>query len=320
MKILYTLFFFLFFNCSFAQVWVLADADFDNSFGPLTFSSNGNQIWQIGLPAKPFFDTSYSAPNAIMTDTINPYPVNNVSSIILNNRDTSQSAMYPVHGRNKLSFLHKYQTTQNNDGCAVEVSYNGTTWQNFLADTFWQNNSWPGTSGQQFPDNSGMYSLTDTLFNFGYGFSGTSSGWVYSEIEWVWWVAVTGINLLPMPDSMFIRFTFYSDSIAENLDGWMIDNISLTGQDPNGIEENLFQSTAIALHPQPSSGILNVTIKNRINSISYSVFDLEGRKVLSGSAGNRFSIDVSKLHAGIYTLAIETEENKLLVKPLSVIR
>ena len=320
MKILYNLLFLLCMNSSFAQVWILADADFENTNGPLTFSSNGNMIWQIGLPAKPFFDTAFSAPNAIMTDTINPYPVNNVSSIILNNIDTSQSAVSAVHGRNTLTFLHKYQTTQFHDGCAVEVSYNGITWQNFLVDTFWQNNSWPGTSGQEFPNNINMYSLADTLYNFGYGFSGTSNGWVSSYIEWVWWIAVTGTNLFPMPDSMFIRFTFYSDSTAENLDGWMIDNISLTGQDPSGIEENLFQSSAIVLHPQPSSETVNVSMRKGIQGMFYSIYDLEGRKVLSGRAHNMFSIDVSSIDAGIYNLAIETDENKVLVKPLSVVR
>lgn len=38
-----------------------------------------NNLWQIGKPQKPFFSSSHSPSNAIVTDTINSYPINNDS-------------------------------------------------------------------------------------------------------------------------------------------------------------------------------------------------------------------------------------------------
>ena len=41
-----------------------------------------HNIWQIGRPAKTVFTSARSAPNAIVTDTLNPYPVNDTSVFI----------------------------------------------------------------------------------------------------------------------------------------------------------------------------------------------------------------------------------------------
>jgi len=36
-------------------------------------------VWQIGAPHKHYFDSAYSRPNVIVTDTSLPYPINNNS-------------------------------------------------------------------------------------------------------------------------------------------------------------------------------------------------------------------------------------------------
>lgn len=46
-------------------------------------STNPNNVWQIGKPQKLHFDTAYTQPNALITDTINTYPSNNSSSVII---------------------------------------------------------------------------------------------------------------------------------------------------------------------------------------------------------------------------------------------
>ena len=55
-----------------------ADTIFDNSVNVELDTSNSN-IWQIGASQKIIFDSAATVPNAIVTDTINSYPVNNVS-------------------------------------------------------------------------------------------------------------------------------------------------------------------------------------------------------------------------------------------------
>jgi len=42
-----------------------------------------HNVWQIGKPQKSIFKSAYSIPNAIVTDTINPYPINDTSSFII---------------------------------------------------------------------------------------------------------------------------------------------------------------------------------------------------------------------------------------------
>ena len=42
-----------------------------------------NNVWQIGKPQKTVFDSAYSYPNAIVTDTLNPYPVNDTSVFMI---------------------------------------------------------------------------------------------------------------------------------------------------------------------------------------------------------------------------------------------
>ena len=46
-------------------------------------TSNPNNIWQIGCPNKTEFDSANSFPNCIVTDTANPYPINDTSIFII---------------------------------------------------------------------------------------------------------------------------------------------------------------------------------------------------------------------------------------------
>ena len=38
-------------------------------------TTHGTNVWQIGQPQKTVFNQAYSLPNALMTDTINSYPI-----------------------------------------------------------------------------------------------------------------------------------------------------------------------------------------------------------------------------------------------------
>src|ERR1035437_6194456 len=42
-----------------------------------------HNIWQVGKPHKTVFDTTYSVPNALVTDTLLPYRANDTSVLIL---------------------------------------------------------------------------------------------------------------------------------------------------------------------------------------------------------------------------------------------
>jgi len=45
----------------------------------ILFAKESNNIWQIGKPHKHYFDSAYSKPNVLVTDTSKAYPVNDTS-------------------------------------------------------------------------------------------------------------------------------------------------------------------------------------------------------------------------------------------------
>ena len=79
--------FFLTAACVLILLPALAQIDTTNFEGSLVQieidTSNAGNIWQIGQPDKAIFDSAFSAPNAIVTDTVNYYPINDSSSFIL---------------------------------------------------------------------------------------------------------------------------------------------------------------------------------------------------------------------------------------------
>ena len=52
---------------------------FEAPYEYLGIDTSGTCIWQIATPHKTFFDSSCSTDQAIITDSLNSYPVNNYS-------------------------------------------------------------------------------------------------------------------------------------------------------------------------------------------------------------------------------------------------
>src|SRR5687768_4104081 len=66
----------------FTQYFDGADTAYESSLNISIDTAAGN-IWQIGIPQKVIFDSAATVPNAIVTDTINNYPVNNTSTFTI---------------------------------------------------------------------------------------------------------------------------------------------------------------------------------------------------------------------------------------------
>ena len=131
--------------------------------------SNNTYLWQIGNTSKLFFADSGSV-RGIMTDTISHYPINANSWFVLRS--------FPVSNE-IISFRHKYQTQAGRDGGIVEFSIDsGQSWYDVLC------NSNPDSMGDifsVFTDN--FYGTNDTLSSGERAFSGMSSGWIESKIQ-----------------------------------------------------------------------------------------------------------------------------------------
>src|SRR6266478_1466792 len=96
---------------SYGQWWKPLVFNFDKPEPVYIDTTLSGNIWQIGRPQKVFFDSAFTRPNAIVTDTINYYPKNNVSEFIL-----KTPTFLLCCGGVIMRFFHKYDTDTLADG------------------------------------------------------------------------------------------------------------------------------------------------------------------------------------------------------------
>jgi hypothetical protein len=259
---------------------------FEGSFNSLTVSiaSSSTNIWQIGKPAKPFFSAASTTPNVIVTDTLAFYPTNNVSSFTF----TYNSPFFNPAAPLAVQWKQKLDCEQGKDGGIVEFSTNGTVWQNA------HNN----TNVYQFygfqPANK------DTLANNEYAFSGRDNTW--RDI----WLCILP-NVLNSNGICYFRFTFKSDAVNTNQEGWMIDNLTVHGTFFHPVKENS-KLGRLTVYPSITSGIVNVELmKNEeyktIDNIE--LIDQNGKTVERyGQNYSKVVLDISAHRTGIYYLKV----------------
>jgi hypothetical protein len=116
----------------------------------------------------------------------------------------------------------------------------------------------------------------------------------------------------------------YTDSSA-SIDFTIGEVVSFTG---SSIENNITQGfhqtnwsfVSIENHvpnyeaivfPNPTDDFLNIKATS-FKNINYSLFDEMGKLVINGTLySEKTSLDVSKLHTGLYSLVLNSPENKL---------
>jgi len=239
--------------------------------------SNPNNIWQIGSPQKIVFDSALSIPNAIVTDTINSYPVNDTSSF---------TVQYVISGVNSnglgLEFRGYYSVNSDSllDYGKIEFSpNNGLSWIDLL-----------DTSNNNFI----VWDQRPIL-------TGNSNGWKYYDLN----LTNFGIALgLVSGDTILWRFSFISDGINTNKDGLMFDNMYFENAYPIGlIEISKNDKISSNCFPNPSNNFLNIELNNP-NNFPYDlcIYDNLGRKVhgLNFITVEEIVIDVRDFKNGIY--------------------
>lgn len=297
--------FFIF--CSFeliAQYTYYAEASFEYTSGQVKLSIPGSSpLWQVGQAHKIIFNSAYSLPNAIITDTILPYPTQSQSSFILTIKDQNWIMGSP----SVMSFWHQYDTDSAADGGYIDISYDGgLNWTNVIYDTAdpCGMGSWiiGGHQGWNF------YDSTNTLFNEEPGFTGTSQGWQSSSFTWLYCIGVKG----GFPDSVMIRFNFISDSINTNKEGWMIDNILLYSNACGGLMPAVGQLEA-SVYPNPvrPDSRLEFSMEG-CAAAQLKVFDSKGKCVFSEQIlDSDFPIGKLELPSGLYIYQIKSRDRLL---------
>ena len=229
-------------------------------------------IWQVGKPDKTVFTSAYSAPNAIITDTLNPYPVNDTSVFIAKIPGYYMDpTISPIH-----VFSFEYQLDIDSGSIArVEISEDsGAHWEN-IVDTLPTHYYWPIL----IPD-----------------LSHSTSGWTALTLNRDW---------SPASDTILFRFTFISDSTFANKDGWIIDNIFCFYQ-WEGIPQ-VQNNNLITIGPNPSGGDVYIhTIGQAARGGSVVIDNMLGEEVYkAGTLPPGGHIHLS-LPGGIYFLKYYT--------------
>jgi len=244
-------------------------------------TSNPNNIWQIGSPQKIVFDSAYSIPNAIVTDTINSYPVNDTSSFTVQYIISGVSINGPYLS---LLMIGEYSVDSDTllDYGKIEFSpNNGISWIDLLYDTTYSN-----------------------LINFGGQYpilTGNSNGWKQFFIE----LTPLGVALgLQSGDTTLWRFSFISDGINTNKDGLMYDNLYFENSHPIGLieisKDDKFSSSCF---PNPATNLLTIELNNRSSlPFDLAIYDNLGRKVHGSNfiIDEKIEVDVRDFKNGIY--------------------
>lgn len=281
---------------------------FDSGFYPFTIHIDSGSLWQIGEPQKSVFNHAHHGSKALLTDTLNTYPAN----------DTSRFTMiipspYISTCASALTFSHKYDMDTQGDQGYIEASYDGGNSWLMLKDTM-------GNS-----DFNGPYFFTwnwdyqeDTVWTHPHNIiiNGSSKGWITSGFYWQWWVPVKSDTIIINPDSLMLRFTFISDSINKNKDGWMIDDISVWAQtDCSGINENS-ADFAFDVFPNPARNNVNLSFAEPMPEINIEVINSKGQVVLSENFQNQslLKLDLSKQTKGLYFIKVNNENRQVVRK------
>jgi hypothetical protein len=275
------------FNSSFSQWnWQLR---FENDMPGrvrIDTSNNPNNVWRIGHPDKTVFTTAHSNPNVIVTDTANPYPVNDTSSFtIIHLAGGGWPSAYP--GIDISGWYSVNSDTLTDYGYFEFSPDHGNTW--FSIDSGSNHGCCAWFGPEEWPT-----------------FTGNSFGWKPFHY----------CICPPMPawDSVFYRFTFISDGVQTNKDGLMFDDLAF-GDMIEGIDE-IGGDNLISISPNPSTN--HFTIQSSLTNGQLKIYDAVGREVWQQPIRNQESEIHNTFSPGIYFVKVtdgeKTYTQKLVIE------
>ena len=244
---------------------------------------DSSNIWQIGKPQKTIFDSAATLPNALITDTANFYPPSNTSRVSFN---ASTSDYY--YGVLALQWKQKIDFDYGQDGGLVEFSVDsGQTWQNALNNPFVYNFYGFDTSN------------IDSIFSGELGFTGTDSFWrdIWLCFDYSYFGYLT------------IRFSIKSDSIDNDKEGWMIDNLLGHVTLIHTVNEKE-PVDYLKVYPNKTNGIVHIEAEKRQEYHiieNMELVNVEGKVVERfGKSPIKFYIDIGNHSSGLYFLKVNT--------------
>ncbi|MEO8146167.1 MAG: T9SS type A sorting domain-containing protein [Bacteroidia bacterium] len=261
-----------------------ADTSATNSI-IIQIDANSSNIWQVGKPQKNIFNSAATFPNAMVTDTINNYPNDNIS------RFSFKIIPWFTWGLLAIQWQQKLDMDLHHDGGIIEYSVDsGNTWSNVFNDPHVYN-----FYGFQLAN-------ADTLLTGEYALSGTDTTWrdIWLCFDMTW---------LSLNDSIYFRYTFKSDSVNNNKEGWMIDNMMAHISIMHPVKE-INKKDYLNVYPNPTKDIVNIEIQ-KIQDFHI----IENMKLVNSEGilikewkniPTKFWFDTKKYPDGIYFLTVKT--------------
>lgn len=242
--------------------------------------------WQVGQPQKPLFDSAVTYPNVMITDTLNYIPNSDTSSFII-----SVPNLWAPGGILALQWMQKLDLDSTCDAGLIEYSIdNGQTWENAFFNPYvysfygfdWQN--------------------VDTLSNGEIGFAGLDTNW-----RNIW--LCFDLSWMNFYDTALFRYTLVTDSVDNQNEGWMIDNMMASLTFIHTVSESEAEKY-MEVSPNPTTGRINISTSkvNQYHLIEkMELIDAESRVVqVWRRSPTKFFIDIGHHPAGLYYLKIET--------------
>jgi len=279
---------------------------FEESYQSLSIPQGS--LWQVGTPSKGSFNQAHSPQKALMTDSVNPYPVNQNAYFDI---FYTESYFFQYGFQMQLQFSHKFDTDTMLDGGYITVSYDkGLTWYNVIED---QTYSFGNTPADDWNDEYNIYSTLDTLVNGQKGFSGRRTEWGKVNLSW-YIIPARGVNCCDT-DTTIIRFNFVSDGIDNNREGWMIDDIKMYSVDLGSAIEKVSLPEQKLFFPNPANDYIFVEMGATEPDLAVEIYELTGKLIKSFPlVETEKGLDISELEKGLYFVKIGTETQKLIIE------
>jgi hypothetical protein len=302
MKNIQLLLFFLFsyINVNSQWMWFTDTVNFENNFKIqeyIKLDTNNGNIWRIGKPEKLMFNNAYSGEYAIMTDLKGYYPPNTHSSFIM--KFFPKEFALDFHGDEiAIEAYYKIDCDSLKDYGIMEMSPdNGLNWNNLL-DTVYHHGRWYIDGKENKPIFTGNY-----------------------NDKWHFFTFVTRTQYaIDADDSLWFRFTFISDSINNNKEGWIIDNIKIYNDPTISIKEFTQKKDLITISPNPvkQSENFSISLKN-IDAKLINIYSSQGKLQLQiVNPTKSFTLNTTQFQKGLFLVEIIDVKNARMKKKLVI--
>jgi hypothetical protein len=254
--------------------------------------SNSNNIWHIGAPQKALLSSALSAPNVIITDTANFYPMNDTSSFILSH---VADLGFSMVNQMVISGSYAVYSDTLTDIGSIEFS--------------------PNNGGLWIDLNNPLSYAANVVFNTGTApvLSGNSNGWKQFSI------LLTGFNPtfnIQYGDTVLWRFTFKSDGIQTNKDGIMFDSLYVWDVPPIGIQMNNTEEKKVRTYPNPAKTNIYFDFKKKLEGAYlikvYSTLGKYINEMMITDTKKELSIDIKNYPEGIYLFSIQDKAGTII--------